>query len=159
MAREGQYADMLALSLRDLARLAILTQDYDQAKSLLKENLEINKESGDKSGFAYTLRLLGTVARITKDYPEALRIYADCLTLTQGLDEKRQVFATLLELALLNGQLGNHVKAIRLFGAVETLYPIIYEGMSGMSPFFLADCETLKTTARVQLNETAYQAA
>ncbi len=156
LAREARYADMLARIIRHMGQLAIRIDDYDRAKNLFEEYLQINRELGNKNDIAFALRLLGQVARKQKDYREALRLYTECIKLAQGIEEKRQVFGSLLELAFLSGELGNYARSILLFGAVETLYPIVYKGMY---PDFFDECEEIKAVCLSNLGKERFKTA
>jgi predicted ATPase/class 3 adenylate cyclase len=156
LARAGKYPDLLTICVRANGHLAYLSGDYKEAQVRFEEFHQIAEDLGDKSSALFALRRLGHLARIQGDLDRTRKYYAEILSRAHEVEERRQTFGTLLELAFMSEQAGAFAKSARMFGAVETLYPIVYKGMS---KFFFAECEQTKEECRKELGEEIYAAA
>jgi non-specific serine/threonine protein kinase len=154
LARESRYPDMLVSCTRELGHLAYLTNDYEQAKNRFEELLQMNRDLGEKNGIAFALRRLGHLARIQRNYDHARKIYAEILSKAHEVEERRQIFGTMLEIAFLNERLGEFANSTRLFGAVETLYPVVYKGMADD---IFTECERTKESCKNNLTDEPYK--
>lgn len=156
IARVGKYPDLLTICLRAVGHLAYLSGNYEEARSKFEEFRQLCRDLGDKTGATFALRRLGHLARIQGDLDRARKCYAEILSQVHEIEELRQTFGTILELAFMREQAGKFAESAQLFGAVETLYPIVYKGMS---EFFLAECERTKASCRKNLGKEAFDAA
>jgi tetratricopeptide (TPR) repeat protein len=159
LARQARYVDILTRLIRHMGALAVQTHDYEQAKCLFEEFLQISREFGNKNRTGLALRWLGQVAQKQGIYQEALRLYVESIKEVQDMEDKKQFFSTWLELASLSGVLGQFTRSAQLFGAVESLFPIIYKSTQSLLEDTYEECQKIKTACINNLGKEGFDVA
>jgi tetratricopeptide (TPR) repeat protein len=98
-----------------LGMLAQLRGDYDIAKSLYEEALEIYEQLGDQAGISFNTHQLGILAQRRGDYDTAERHYRRSLEISERLDDQ-------WGMATSYGQLGRLAQDRQDYSAAETSY-------------------------------------
>jgi tetratricopeptide (TPR) repeat protein len=105
----------LAVVLLRLAGIRRILGDYDEARRLYQQSLEIAQELGDKSGVSKSLNQLGMLAYLTGDYAEARQLYQQSLEIAQELGDKSGVSKSLHRLGILAKYTGDYSEARQLY--------------------------------------------
>ncbi len=118
-----KYNEMpkVAALLSNLGGVAILQQDYSAAKPLLERSLEIYRGEGGYWSIASALHNLGVVCYHQKDYAAALIHYKEALSLAWESGDRTGIATSLTSLGMIAAYADEHVQAVRLFGAAESL--------------------------------------
>jgi hypothetical protein len=95
--------------------------DFEAARSLLEQSMDIDRELGDRLGIAGSLSYLGELAREAGDLDRAEALHRDGLTRLQELRQREVLPMALEGMAGLAGARARYARAARLFGAAETL--------------------------------------
>jgi tetratricopeptide (TPR) repeat protein len=98
--------------------LGIISQkkgEYDEARKLYQQSLDILQELGDKSGVARSLHQLGMLAQDTGEYDEARKLYQQSLKIKQELGDKSGVARSLHQLGMLAQDTGEYDEARKLY--------------------------------------------
>jgi tetratricopeptide (TPR) repeat protein len=109
-------------SLHQLGNLAEDTGDYDEARKLYQQSLEIDQQLGDKSGVSSSLHQMGMLAQDTGDYDEARKLYRQSLEINQQLGDKNGLALSQAQLALLEEKIGNTKEALNLISLAEDAF-------------------------------------
>jgi predicted ATPase/DNA-binding winged helix-turn-helix (wHTH) protein len=88
----------VAVSLGNLANVALHQGDYPAARALLEESLAIHRELGDRFGIAVSLSNLGNVGVNQGDYPAARALYEESLAICRELGHRFGIAASLSNL-------------------------------------------------------------
>jgi len=108
--------------IHNLGILLQKTGNYEAARKLHQQSLEINKELGDKSGVSKSLHQLGRLAQATGDYDQARKLYQQSLEIKQELGDKNGVAFSLAQLALMEEKLGRIETAVELTAKAESIF-------------------------------------
>jgi predicted ATPase len=108
--------------IHNLGMLAQATGDYDEARNLYHQSLEILQELGDKSGVSRSLHQQGNLAYLTGDYDEARNLYQQSLEILQELGDKSGIALSQAQLALLEEKTGNVKAALHLIRQAEIAF-------------------------------------
>ncbi|HEY7035949.1 MAG TPA: tetratricopeptide repeat protein [Thermomicrobiales bacterium] len=95
--------------------------DYERAAVLLEEALAIARAAGNRHSAAFSLSNLARVANALGDDDRATALQEEGLALWRSLGNRDGLAHCLENLALIAMAQGHPVRAIRLFGAAETL--------------------------------------
>ena len=148
----------IADRLDDLGKMAWAQGDYEQATQKFEAALAISQEVGNKFGTSSALQGLGRVAQSQEDYGAARSFHTEAIVLGQEKEIGNSWivamhFSALATLAAAQKQMQ---RAARLFGAAETLFPVIRFEMSAAER---AEHDQALAAARAALGEEAYMAA
>jgi tetratricopeptide (TPR) repeat protein len=91
-----------AKALHGNATLAVQQGQYDVARSLYGQSLELKRELGDRSAIAATLNNLGVVARYQGDVDAALALGGEALALYRDLGDRWAIAASLNNVGFAN---------------------------------------------------------
>jgi predicted ATPase len=116
----GERAEIVA-ALNGLGRITARQADYPAARALHEEGLAISQQSGAKAGVAQSLGGLADVARMQADDVLALALYRQSLAMWRNVGERPEFPRALESLAAVMSARGQHDRAVRLWGAAETL--------------------------------------
>jgi len=108
--------------IHNLGILLQKTGNYEAARKLHQQSLEIKKELGDKSGVSSSLHQLGWLAQDTGDYDQARKLYQQSLEIKQELGDKNGVAFSLAQLALMEEKLGRIETAVELTAKAESIF-------------------------------------
>jgi tetratricopeptide (TPR) repeat protein len=75
----------MALSLHQLGMIAQDQGDYEMARRLYEQSLEIRRQLGDQAGMAFSLGQLGVLAQDQGDHATARRLYEQSLKIFERL--------------------------------------------------------------------------
>ena len=95
--------------------LAETQGDYESARSLYEESLELAQSSGDREIVASSLGSLGSVALSQGDHERARALLEKSLSLLRELGNERSVFSGLNTLAAVASSQGDHDRAMILY--------------------------------------------
>ncbi len=115
-SREG-----IAYALRLTGQLAFQQSDDTTARPLLEESVAIFEEVGDKGGVAISLSRLASVVAFHGDTDAARALFEQSLALLREVDDKEGIASCLEGLAGVIAAQGEPVRAVLLWGAVESL--------------------------------------
>jgi predicted ATPase/DNA-binding XRE family transcriptional regulator len=104
----------------NLGPLAFKVGDFNKARVLLEEGLNIAGRTKHELFLDIPLYLLGVLATQERDYPNAKAWYTECLRYEQRNGETRQVARCFIGLASIMTAQNNVEKAVRLLAAAET---------------------------------------
>jgi len=110
-----------SLPMYNLAWLASLTGDQEEARRRYQESLERQRKAGDRRLQARTLGNLGAVEYRCGSYDEAERLYREGLVLHRELGDQEGIATTLYNLAELSEQAGDDPRAVMLLVHAERL--------------------------------------
>ena len=110
-----------AYSLEQLAYAAYAADRLAEAERLLGEAITTFRRAGVRYGEQEALWELGTLKRRLRQWPDALHAYADSLALMRATGFLAQGRDLLRGLAAVAAELGQPLRAARLFGAADTL--------------------------------------
>jgi tetratricopeptide (TPR) repeat protein len=127
-----------------------------QALLLYRESLSLFRELGDKRAIAYTLGLLGRAVFLDGHTADASQLLEESVLLAHELGDKATVADCLEGLATVALARGDAVRAIRVFGAADTLREVIG---TPLAPSNRADRDRQMATARDRIDATAVEAA
>jgi predicted ATPase/predicted Ser/Thr protein kinase len=116
----GERAEIVA-ALNGLGRVTARQADYAAARALHEEGLAISQQSGAKVGVAQSLGGLADVARMQAEYVLAMALYRQSLEMWRNVGERTEFPRALENLAAVMSAVGQHDRAVRLWGAAETL--------------------------------------
>lgn len=111
----------MAHSLTGLGEVSVSEGNYDAARALLKESLQIQREQGDKWGEAYTLGILGQLAARESNMQQGRQLLVESLRLRRELGDKQGMALCLIGLAEVAKASADLVRAANLLGAAESL--------------------------------------
>jgi predicted ATPase/class 3 adenylate cyclase/Tfp pilus assembly protein PilF len=111
----------LAVLLNNLGLVYAAIGEYEHARALHRECLEIRRAGGDAHGAAISLNNLGLVAAATQDYDAAQKLYQESLDIHLRLGNKQHVMSTLNNLGHLALKTGDHDRASSLCDQSLTL--------------------------------------
>ena len=90
-----------ANGLRGLGNLTRLQGDYEQAKAVHRQSLELYRQLGDKIGIARELNDLGEIAHQMGDYPAAVELHTESLALRYEIADKEGLAVSLGHLGVI----------------------------------------------------------
>ena len=151
--REIGHEHGIMLSLASLADARMLEGNPDAAGALLEEYLRMSQEAGNKPGIAKALHNLGHVAYRRRDWESAKRFYIESLNIYIRSGEKPGIAECMAGLAEVAALRGHPERAVRLFGAVDT---ILQSTGFHLSLLDAIDYEQGMAAARSQLDEQAW---
>ncbi|MFV9503737.1 MAG: tetratricopeptide repeat protein [Oscillochloridaceae bacterium umkhey_bin13] len=125
LARVDQDRARLALALSNLGLVAIFQHDLAQAHLWLREALPLCRELGDQGRTASVLRSQGLAALQQHDVRQAATVLSESLNLYVGLRDRSGLAYSLDGIASLAAHQGDHVEAVRLWGAAHALRSVI----------------------------------
>lgn len=118
------YAELQRGERENLALAAVLCRlgsiryqlgDYDEARRLYQESLNIAQDLVDKDKVSWSLHNLGILAQDTGNYDEARRLYQESLKIDRDLGDKSGVSRSLHNLGMLAQYTRNYDEARRLY--------------------------------------------
>lgn len=104
-----------AKALNGAGNLSHRQGDYDSARALYDESLNIRRRLGDKQGISASLNNLASVAYRQGDYDAARALYEESLAIKRQLGDKQGIAASLNNLGIITHQQGD-------YDAARTLY-------------------------------------
>jgi tetratricopeptide (TPR) repeat protein len=121
----GQQALAAARQTKDERRIAMFNHnigiiysyrgEYDQARRLYDESMEIKKRLGNQSGIAISLHQLGRLAQDQGEMEEARRLYNESLEIKRRLGDQSGISDTLHQMGRLAAIQGEIEEARRLY--------------------------------------------
>jgi tetratricopeptide (TPR) repeat protein len=111
----------VAILFTSLGELARLQGNYEQAGKFYEQNLEIFLELRGRFNLMYPFINLAWVSLHGGDYPKAHALLEESLRLSIESSNKPLTTGCLMGFASLLGMTGKPEKAVRLFGAAESL--------------------------------------
>jgi len=136
--------------------LSIHNEDYEKARSLLEERIEISRKIDNQDYIAYSLQSLGWIAYLQKDYVRTKSLYSESLQLSHRIQNKSCVCEALIHVGQLIAAQGSLREFVYLLGMVDG---VRFNIQKELHPFVLTETEQLIEMARVALGEEAYTAA
>jgi tetratricopeptide (TPR) repeat protein len=121
LARAAGHIRCLALATSNLGINAMLEGDYEKARALMEEALELNLALKDRGNLAVSLHNLGLIALRRGDPEQAGVLCAQSTQIFGDLLDSIGVTISLDALAAVSGERGEVRKAVRLWGAAQTL--------------------------------------
>ena len=112
----------IAYALGNLAQIAFMLGNEDQAHHIELESLALKRELGDLQGIANSLANLGTNALKENDYDQARSYFDESLSILRSLGRRfsiAELFQSYVELARREGQFE---RSVRLIGAIRNLH-------------------------------------
>jgi predicted ATPase/class 3 adenylate cyclase len=159
IAREGEFKFTIAQLLNRMGDIALASGDHVETQSLNEECMEIAKLTGTKSELIGCFFRMSKLARLQENYQQAIIYMNQYLILIQEtiFDSPLEAYM-LLESIALYVKLGNFIKAVRLFGALEENLPRIY---TSVLPIFTAraEYEGIIVFTRAELGEDNFNTA
>jgi predicted ATPase/transcriptional regulator with XRE-family HTH domain len=156
LCRELGYKRGIACGMALSGQLALHQGDAALARHLIEESLVLCKEMGNREDIATSLFVLGEVAESLGDYVVAHARYEESLAIGRRVSDNRHIASCLEGLAGLYMAQGEPVRAVRLWGAAETLR----EAMgTPIPPVYRPDYERSVAATRSQLGEKTFAAA
>ncbi len=98
----------------------------EEGTALLEEGVAGLRELGDKRGSALLLSRWGSLAQRNGDRQRAQGLCAEALALFRDIGDRPSIAGCLTLLGIVAGSLGQWRKAVRLFGAAETIHEAIH---------------------------------
>jgi tetratricopeptide (TPR) repeat protein len=108
----------MAVSLNNLGGVACTLGEYEEAKKVLEESLEIFTELGTRREQAYPLSILGRIARDLGDFGESLTYYQKALEVCMETQNVSKALDVLTEVALLLSKRGEKEQSVELVALV-----------------------------------------
>lgn len=121
LRRAGGSPLEIAASLHNLAWLDQNEKNYDQAAAMYAESLAAFRAIGDRTGIAAALNNLGSIAYVQNDLDAAMKHHRETLSIRRELADRPRICGSLGNVACVAGARGDHVRALRLFGAAEAI--------------------------------------
>jgi len=121
-----------AHAVYNLARLASVRGNQDQARSLYEESLTHRRKAGDRRGEAKTLVSLGAVAFLQGDYDEAHRLYGQGLAALSELSDREGVATLLYNLAELAEKENDPIRAVALYFHSHQIFRALPSALSSL---------------------------
>jgi hypothetical protein len=134
----------------------VCQKDYATAHQFFSESLSLHRKQGDEYGATYALGGIGMVARAEGNLARARGIFQECLTVCLKVGIKPAIAVYLDEMAWINHQQGDPVRAAHLLGAAESMRESI--GAS-ILPVNRADYDDLVLAVRSAMGEEAFSSA
>jgi tetratricopeptide (TPR) repeat protein len=105
-----------AQALSELGNITLSQGDYQEARRLYGQSLDIFARLGDQSRRANILHQLGMIALLQGDYQEARRLYGQSLETAERLGDQSGRATTLGQLGMIAQDQGDYQEARRLYG-------------------------------------------
>jgi predicted ATPase/DNA-binding CsgD family transcriptional regulator len=121
-----------AKALNAAGILAAEQDDFEQAKALYEQALEIRRAVGDKQGTAGSLSNLGVVARKREEYDTAIRLYEESLSIFRELKNLGATASVLDNMGLVKQYKGDYEAADAFYGQALNYFTQV-EDKQGMS--------------------------
>jgi tetratricopeptide (TPR) repeat protein len=106
---------LAASALDELGKIAYLQGEYEEARGLYRQSLEIKERLGDQSGRARTLHQLGMMAQDQGEYEEARGLYRQSLEIKERLGDQSGRAGTLHQLGMMAQDQGEYEEARGLY--------------------------------------------
>ncbi len=145
-----------ASSLLSLGVESHKNKNYAAARALFEESLALKRELGDNLGIAIALVNMGPLACAQNDYAAARTFLLECLMLLRTLGAKRVICYALEGCAELARSQQQMERAVRLWGAAESLREAIG---SPLPPNEREEHKRALAAVREALDEKAFTAA
>jgi len=145
----------LADSLFGLAVMFRLRGDLEMTRATGEEALAIHRELGDLFGLIGSLYVVGRAAAELDDPETARALFMETLAIEEAFGERTGIALSLDNLADLEIDEGDAVRAMRLAGASEA----IKEGVGGQAPPDLITLPDPRVRARGRLSDAEIEAA
>lgn len=107
VGRQSGDATVSALALTGLARIALRSNQLDDAQQLCREALTASEGEGTPLGRANALHVLGVAAQMAGDLSEAREFMSERMALARELGQHDGIAAEAGNLAMVEHQLGN----------------------------------------------------
>jgi len=108
-------------ALYHLGEAARSRRDFEHARALNQESLQISARYGDTRNHAFALASLGRLAWMQAEYAESVALHRDSLRLWRDRRDQGGIAISMEGLAWAVSGQGQARRAARLFGAVERL--------------------------------------
>jgi len=100
--------------ISNLGWILYLVGDYDAARPIFRDALEIFRLAGAKSLAAYQLKNLGCIAQLQGDNPQATACFEESLTLYRETGSKSDIAKALSDLGIALGYQGDRARVTAL---------------------------------------------
>lgn len=156
LARASGDKELVADCLSTSAQLALSQGDTPLARSLLRENLALSREIKNLWTTGRAIYTLAKVAVVEADFPTALALFVECLELCQEVGDRELIALCLEGLANVFAAQGESAWSAQLSGMAAALRERL---CIPITPLDRPAYERMRTTARLQLGEAAFDAA
>jgi predicted ATPase/DNA-binding SARP family transcriptional activator/TolA-binding protein len=109
------YKQMRAQALRWAGSMARYQGDYERARALIEESLDLCNEMQDSSGIAQATGILGALAVQQSDYDRARRLLEECLDFYRKLESRGGITFALMNLGNVLRRQGDYEQARHLY--------------------------------------------
>jgi len=155
ISRELEDTRSIGFELSGLGEVALRLGDYERARKLLEESLELRRQLGNKWGIGVSLGTLGWVAIREGDWERALARLGESLEVRQEIGDKGGSAWCIERLAEVALAQGNPEKAVRLLSAAATLRISIG---SVIDPVDQPEYQSRRNGLRTQLGQQGFAA-
>jgi predicted ATPase len=138
-----------------LSITARLRGELETSRDLVEKSIDLHRGLGDRFGATVGLYMLGRVAFAQGDFATAEPSFLEALANDELVGNRTGIGITLDNLAAQASQRGEHLRALRLAGASESLK----EAAGGHAPPPLVDLPDPREAARGVLSEAAVRVA
>ena len=107
LGRQANSVTVTALALTGLARLALRSHDFDNARRLCREALSVTEGTDDQSGRSSAMHVLGVAAQMAGDLIEAREVMSRRIALAREMGNVATVSSESGNLSMVERQLGN----------------------------------------------------
>jgi DNA-binding CsgD family transcriptional regulator/tetratricopeptide (TPR) repeat protein len=118
----GESASLRARTWQATAEFAVMQGNYDRAKVLAQQSLDLCRELEDTRGIANSLYLLAEAAAATCESARALALYEERVRLMRHIGESEEIAHALLSLATELGFQGEYARGQALYDEVLLLF-------------------------------------
>jgi tetratricopeptide (TPR) repeat protein len=153
ITREVKNKAMTARFLQRMGEAYIELGQYDRAQALMVESIGIEQNLANPRLPGFAFEQLGRVARLQGDFEQARSYFLEGLLLAQKYVSRAVLAWCLLELAELAALKDQPKRAVRLFGAAQSI-PELYLDLYSYERIEL---ERKSTFIHSQLNDTDFQ--
>jgi predicted ATPase/DNA-binding CsgD family transcriptional regulator len=156
LARELRHVDGIALVLTSLGSVARQREKYTRANAYYQESERIWRRLGRKAVTALVLREQGFIALSQDEIGRAATLFTEALVLAQELRRTRTIVPSLVGLAAVACELGEHGSAVRLLGAVAAH---LSQSNHVLDPNVQVDYDRSMASAQEQLGAVTFDQA
>ena len=135
LGRQTDNPTVTALALVGLARIALRTDDVDEARRLCRDALAVTEGTSDRAGRSSAMHVLGVAAQMAGDFLEAREVMSRRIALAREEGNLAIVSSEAGNLSMVERQLGNLDKAESL--AREALDIDYRRGNAQSIPWFV----------------------
>jgi predicted ATPase/DNA-binding XRE family transcriptional regulator/Tfp pilus assembly protein PilF len=141
LARHAEAAEVLGLSLANLASLEYMRGDMARAKTLVKESLNADPANNDERGVAFSLDTLGEIALAEGHFAEALGYWGKTMPVWRRTGDTNNLAIALVNSATAHINLGAlDVANTQLQEAITLAHEIDNRHIEAVAAGNLAEC-------------------